>query len=221
MTSQTSRATRTGLAALGVALLSALAAGCSSAGTVTVEQAPPPAPAIQAGARPQAGADAVTTAKGTPDRLAPSTYRPVIRNGRAPHPSIAPKTGNAGALRSVAYKDGVTVTVTRVTQGVETGQGPGVFAGRPHTALTLTVVNRSAKALDLSQVVVTALYGSPARLAAPVYEDAAARDFTGTLKPGATATATYVFSVPTASVKSLVAIVDVDATHVAARVKGA
>ena len=122
MTSQTSRATRTGLAALGVALLSALAAGCSSAGTVTVEQAPPPAPAIQAGARPQAGADAVTTAKGTPDRLAPSTYRPVIRNGRAPHPSIAPKTGNAGALRSVAYKDGVTVTVTRVTQGVETGR---------------------------------------------------------------------------------------------------
>jgi hypothetical protein len=159
----------------------------------------------------------VGTATRAPDRLAPSGYRPVIRHGRTPRPTVTPTTGNGGGQRTVAYGDGISVQLTKVSQSVEQGQGPGVFPGRPHTALTLTLVNRSTRTLDLSQVVVTALYGSPARLASPVYEDPAARDFTGTVKPGGSATAVYVFSVPTTATGSVTAIVDFDDVHVAAR----
>jgi hypothetical protein len=53
-----------------------------------------------------------------------------------------------------------------------------------------------------------------------VYEDPAAGDFSGTVAPSASATATYVFSVPTDAVRSVVAVVDFDGVHVAARLKG-
>jgi hypothetical protein len=228
MTSETSGTSRAACAALGIVLLSALTAACGAGGdtgavatttpstseSLQAPQAQQPAAAQPGAAAPQAG-----TAATKQDRLAPSSYRPVVRKGKAARPTVTPTTRNVGTARSVAYRDGVSVKLTKVSQSVEKGQGPGVFPGRPHTALTLTVVNRSSRALDLNQVVVTALYGSPARLASPVYEDAAARDFTGTVKPGASATAVYVFSVPTTATRSVVAIVDFDAVHVAARVK--
>ncbi len=120
----------------------------------------------------------------------------------------------------MTYKDGVSVRIDRVTRSVEKGRGPGVYPGRPHTVLHLTLVNRSAKAVNLNQVVVvTARYGTPARLAPPVYADPAARDFAGVVKPGASATAVYVFSVPTAAVGSVVAVVDIDGVHVPAQLK--
>jgi hypothetical protein len=202
---------RAGGAALGFALLAALTGACG-AGTGAVQVSGP-------AAGPGPGAPAATTPQ-APDRLAPSSYRPVLRNGRQPRPGVAPVGRNAGQARAVTYKDGLTVRIDRVTQSVEQGQGPGVYPGRPHTALHLTLVNRSTKAVDLGKVVVvTARYGTPARLAPPVYEDPAARDFAGVVKPGASTTAVYVFSVPAAAVGSVVAVVDIDGVHVPAQLK--
>lgn len=176
-----------------------------------------PGPADPAGA----AADAVGGGVAAPvDPAAPPTYRPVLRHGGR---ALARAAGNRGGFvptAPVKYPDGVTVTVAKVARGVEQGQGPGVFHGRGHTALTVTLTNGSAQPIDLTQVVVTTTYGTPAQVAAPVYEDPAAQDFTGTVAPGATATATYEFAVPPAQARSAVTTVDFDDAHAPATLTG-
>ena len=75
-------------------------------------------------------------------------------------------------------------------QLVRVGNGPGVFPGRPNTTISLQLKNGTSRAMSLTQVVVSARYGTPARLAPAVYNGPAAHDFSGVLAPGATASAT-------------------------------
>jgi hypothetical protein len=206
-------AVRLGLVALGLVLAFSTTA-CGGPSPVVDVVSP------QASGTAAPAADPPAAVVRPADPLAPSAYRPVVRAGRTPRAAVRPMSGNAGTGRSVRYADGVTVRLDRITRTVETGRGPGVFPGRPHTALSLTLVNRSPQAVDLGEVVVTTLYGVPARLAAPVYEDPAARDFSGRLPPGRSATATYVFAVPTDAAGTVVVIVDFDGRHVAARLAG-
>lgn len=155
------------------------------------------------------------------DRLAPPAYVPVIRHGKKPSPSIHPRAGRFSPTAPATYPDGVSLTVNRVKHGVETGEGPGVFPGRPYTAFFLSLRSRSPHPIDVNQVVVTATYGSPARIASPVYEGSAARDFAGTVKRGGSASATYVFAIPPGGGTGVVVVVDFDDTHVSARFTGA
>jgi hypothetical protein len=155
------------------------------------------------------------------DRLAPRAYVPVIRHGTKSSQWIRPHAGKFSPTAPATYPDGVTLTVKRVKHGVETDVGPGAFPGRPYTALFLSLRNRSAHPINVNQVVVTASYGSPARIASPVYEGGAARDFAGTVKRGGSTSATYVFAIPPGSGTHVVVLVDFDNTHVSARFTGA
>jgi hypothetical protein len=84
----------------------------------------------------------------------------------------------------------------------------------------MTVHNRSRHALDLNAVVVTTMYGSPARIAAPVYEDSSGSDFGGKLAAGRSASARYVFAIPSGQGDRVVTMVDFDDVHLAARFTG-
>lgn len=87
---------------------------------------------------------------------------------------------------------GVAVRIKKVTSIKAKAQLPGEVAG-PAVSLTLVVDNGSAKSVDLGSVVVT-LLGSDQ---APGIEMTAAPadPFSGTLKPGKSATGVYVFTV--------------------------
>lgn len=154
------------------------------------------------------------------DRLAPPGDVPVIRDGKKPSPSIHPRAGGFSPTAPARYPDGVSLTVDQVKHGVETDVGPGAFPGRHYTAMSLSLRNRSMHPINVNQVVVTASYGSPARIASPVYEGGAARDFAGTVQPGGSASATYVFAIPPGGGKRVVVVVDFDSTHVSARFTG-
>jgi hypothetical protein len=180
-------------------------------------------PAIRTTALP---ADGPTTTSSQPaskpqDLTAPSTYQPILRNGQRPHPTVKAPVGGFSASTPAKYPDGLRIKVLRVSQGVEKGRGPGVFPGRTHTALAISLTNGSPHAIDLNQVVVTAIYGTPARIAQPVYKAAPVRDFAGTVKTGQSASAMYAFAIPANQVRKVVVMVDVDGVHAAAKFAGA
>lgn len=179
-------------------------------------------------ASPSSGAAAkVTPKKDVTEKPAAATkkpadsvvgkYVPVKRNGKAAAPSIS--APHAPFTKAVRYVDGTTLQVTSIKQGKVAGKGPGVFPGQPTTTFALRLTNGAKKQLSLNQVVVTATYGSPKRVASPVY-DASAHDFTGRAVPGASAKATYTFSIPTADLGSVVMFVDFDSVHVSGTFTG-
>lgn len=193
----------------GVCLVAALTAGCASTA------AAPDALVGEPGAAAPAPADAAQVAAPPADPEAPTTYRPVVRPGKAAA-SVHAAAARLAAGTPVRYPDGVAVTVERVARSVEQGQGTGAFPGRPLTAITLRLTNGSARPVDLSQVVVTTTYGQRPRIATPVYETAQAQDFAGAVAPGASTSATYVFSIPPGQAKKVSTWVDFDAVHGAA-----
>jgi hypothetical protein len=151
------------------------------------------------------------------DPLAPTTYKPVIRGGKAAHPSLT--AAAVSFTQRAAYSDGVALRVTSIKHGAVSGQGPGVLSGQTTSSLTVTLTNGSKLALDLNQVVVTADYGRPARLASPIYDEGA-RDFSGTVAAGKSATAVYVFAIPSSQRSDVTVNVDFDGSHHAATFTG-
>jgi len=177
--------------------------------------------AAQPGGGASAGPNDVAPGVAAPvDQVAPPAGQPVTRKGPKPRPTVTANEGRFTVDAPAKFPDGVSLRVDKIARGVEQGEGPGVFKGRPNTALTLSLTNQSAQPIDLTQVVVTTTYGSPPRVASPVYEDPTAADFTGTVAPGATATATYIFAIPPGQARSAVTTVDFDDVHVAAKFTG-
>jgi hypothetical protein len=146
------------------------------------------------------------------DPLAPGTIKPVLRNGKRPHPTVtaAPATFRG----TVRYSDGVSLEVTRIVHGRVTDEGPGVVQG-PVTTFSLSLRNGSSRPLRLDSVVVTAVYGRPGRVASPIYLDRS-QDFAGTARPGATAKAVYTFAISVPRSDHVTIHVDFDAVHAAA-----
>ena len=149
-----------------------------------------------------------------------SNWRSTTRKGPRRSPTVSANEGRFSAASPAKFADGVTLSVDSIANGVQEGQGPGIFHGLPHTAITLTLTNNSPSAIDLTQVVVTTTYGARPRVAAPVYEHPAAADFTGVVPAGGTATATYVFAIPPGQARTAVTHVDFDAVHAAATFTG-
>jgi hypothetical protein len=205
-------------AAAAVALVGALSA-CGA-------DASPAAPSAVSSTSPGTGQSSSASpspsyTQTVPDPIAPDSYAPAKRGTSSPRPTVKASPGGFTATKAVRYSDGVVLSVTKVTNGKETGQGPGAFPGRPYTLFTMTLENGSTKALDARQVVVTLTYGTPARLAPPVYTNLMeARDFGTVVKPGADATAAYAFAVPSDEAGAVALIVDLDTTHVPARFTG-
>lgn len=144
------------------------------------------------------------------DPRAPKRIVPVERSTSSNGPRL-PAAQTVGFGETVSYSDGVELDVIAIDQAKVTGQGPGVLSG-PMTSLQLVMTNGSNKQLRLSGVVVTAVYGDPARIARPVYSDDE-RDFGGTVKPGGEARARYAFSVPRADLTDVTVHIDFDSRH--------
>ena len=153
------------------------------------------------------------------DPLASTSVTPVMRDGRKARPSIPASGGPKSFTQPITYADGLRLTITKMTQGNVTGQGPGVIAGRAVTDFYVTLTNGTKKALSFDAVVVTVTYGSPARVAHLVY-DANSADFAGTVQPGKSRNAVYGFSVPAADRANVTMTVDLDGVHQVATFRG-
>lgn len=202
----------------GVSVLVVLTGGCAAAGAEAEGGAARASDALVGAGGGAVGAPGAADQSTDPE--APAAYRPVVRSGKPARPSVAGAPGRFSAAAPVRYPDGVSVVVDRVARKVEQGAGVGAFPGRRQTLLEMTIRNGSAQALDLTQVVVTTTYGARPRVASPVYDGAAVSDFTGTVPPGGTATATYAFAIPPGQAKTAVTRVDFDGTHAAATFTG-
>lgn len=99
------------------------------------------------------------------------------------------------------FGNDLVVTVTGIEPAELEARGPGQTAG-PGVVVTLEVRNAGAAPIDAGGVVVNAAYGH-ATPADPNYSDAA-EPLSGMLEPGATATGSYAFRVPSDQVDSLV-----------------
>lgn len=157
------------------------------------------------------------TASPVPDPVI-GTYVPILRNGKPPKPTVPAKAAPFDGV--VRWQDGLRLDIVSVEQGKVEGHGPGVIVGEPSTALTLRMTNGSGRTVSLNGVVVTMLYGPDQRQARPVYDDADARDLTGVLRPGRSATAVYIFSVPRSELDQLRMYVDFDGVHTVALFRG-
>jgi cytoskeletal protein RodZ len=138
-------------------------------------------------ATPSAGAtDAPATA-------APAPSKPGTLDAR--YGGVVAST--AEVAQNVKTPGGLTANVTAVEAYTATARRPGEVSG-PAVKVTLKLVNDTGSDFPLSTATVNAYYGSASTPASPVEGDSASKPFTGTLKAGATATAVYVFSVPSA-----------------------
>ncbi len=155
-----------------------------------------------------------------PDPEAPLTFAPLVRGGGMPESRLAAGAGHFSKAGGVSYPDGISLTVDRFSHATERALGPGTFPGRPFTLVFLTLRNGSPLPIELNEVVVTATYGTPARIAAAVYEDARVQDFAGLVPPGASATAVYAFAIPPQSRTTATVSVDFDGSHFPAEFTG-
>ncbi|WP_460966860.1 hypothetical protein [Pedococcus soli] len=167
-------------------------------------------------------AESPTTSATVPPPL-PQPVASVPKVKRSGQPSSPSVTAPAAKFTApVTYPDGVRLDIVRTVRATETGHGPGVMAGRKYVRFELKLTNGSAKAINLNQVVLTTYYSASKQLAAPVYtESAKTYDFSGIVKPGASATAFYAFAVPDSGLKKLTMVVDFDGTHTSATYSGA
>jgi hypothetical protein len=150
-----------------------------------------------------------------PDPAAPATVRQVERPG-----PTGTKVGLDQTTRTRAtWQDGVELVVSDVRRSTTSGRGRGAMPGSPKTTFALTLENRSARAVDVSRVVLTLPYGDGTRrLAQRVYDDAT-DDFSGVVERGARQRAVYAFVLPSDR-SSADLVVDLDGTHDLATLKG-
>jgi hypothetical protein len=160
----------------------------------------------------------------TPEPPLPNTINAapvkVLRPGQPDKPTVTADKVSFSA--PAKYGDNTVLTITKASKQVETGNGPGVFAGREFVKFDLELTNGSGQPINLNSVVVTTYYGGSNQLAAPVYTPSAATvDFGGDLASGAKATASYGFAVPTSELGNVTMVVDFDGVHSSATFSGA
>jgi hypothetical protein len=165
-----------------------------------------PTPGAEAVPAPVTGAEAATGAAPAPATEAQAA--PLVAREGVPAAARTVAAAPAGFTAPAEWADGASVAVTAARQQVSSGSGPGALAGQPQTLFTLEVRNGATGPLDLNAVVVQATYGEGAQ-ASPLY-DGATLDFSGSLEPGATATAVYSFAIPADELSEVSLSVDVD-----------
>jgi hypothetical protein len=192
-------------------------AGCSSATTNASSGSPSSSATSDTPSASPTSGPTVTPTGATGKSGATSAPTPgalVSRSGGLPA-SQRVSASPAPVHSPVVYPDGLQVRVTGISQKTVTAQGPGELTGKPLTVFTIEMTNGTSAPIDLTQVVVTAAYGSPAVAAPPVYDNGI-QDFATNLKPGATATTKYAFSIPVKNLKRITLSVDFDGKHTAA-----
>ena len=165
--------TRAGARARVVVL--AVGLGLAATSLAACESGPGTAAAATSGSAATASATSGTSApedsETTPATVAPPLPQPVTsvpkvkRSGQPSTPLVSAPVARFNA--PVKYPDGVQLVITKAERGIETGHGPGVMAGREYVRFTVTLTNRSTKAVNLNEVVVTTFYSASKQLAAP------------------------------------------------------
>lgn len=211
---------RRGLTAVALLLSALVAVGlltaCSDQSSGASPQ-PNPTPSATSSASTEGDAaspDSTPTARPSlpPDPKAPKTVEAVARTGSDAHALI--KASSATFAAPVRWRDGLKLAVLDIKQGVTNGVGAGASQGAPTTTFTLKLTNGSAKPVDVSSVVLTTVFGGKSKLIAqPVYGQGGASDFSGTLAPGKSTTATYIYSIPTKQLGAVSLTVDLDGRH--------
>ena len=146
-------------------------------------------------------ASATADASTTPATTAPPPS--AAATTPAPAPAPAPWSQGIAVQAPVAigakatYPTGVTAIVTADTRVDVTGNGPGETSG-PAVALTITLHNGTAAAIDLDAVVVD-LYADDGRPGEHYLYDSHADALTGTLPAGQDAVGAYVLGIPDAT----------------------
>lgn len=166
---------------------------------------------VTAAAQPYTGVDpsAATSAPGDSSGSAAASS-PAATTAPAPATTEVPQPGGPGNITDTVAEGtvvsaapvaldatsdsgtGVGVALSGIEATTTEAELPGEVAG-PGVKVTVTVTNDSAAAVDLGNVVVD-LQDSAGTPAIPM--TVGASPFTGSVASGATATATYVFSVP-------------------------
>lgn len=146
-------------------------------------------PGDRGGSSDAAAATTTTATTATPPPISPAPTGPTADATALP-PSEAPV-----ALGAPAQVGDVTVSLVGIDAIQGTAHGPGDVAG-PALRVTVRLDNGTSDPLDLLGVSVTMSYGSDATPASPLGDPSAA-PFGGTLEPGQSARAVYVFRVPT------------------------
>ncbi|GAA4378227.1 hypothetical protein [Nocardioides caricicola] len=160
--------------------------------------------ALAASAEPSSSPEAPTTT------ASPSAAASAPTPGAAPSsgPTGAPEPGSlevvpAGEMRTRApvpfdatgnFGSGLTLSVTQVEDVAGVAHGPGEIAG-PAVRLSFALDNDGAEPISLETVVVAVTYGA-AETPAVTLSGPGEQVFGGTLEPGATAEARYVFAIP-------------------------
>lgn len=175
------------VAVLLVVIVAVVVVGFVAAGASATRTTSSPSVAVtpSASASPTASASATPTATASPSR-------PVKR---APSAAPSPQPTRSAAIASKApITRTVTAEVTK-TEAVEgKAEGPGEISG-PAVRFTVAIKNSTARALDLSDTVVNAYYGSQGT-PADALEKPGGRAFPAEVAAGRTATGVFVFRVP-------------------------
>ena len=98
-------------------------------------------------------------------------------------------------VKKTSVADSVRVDLTGFTSVKSKASGLGEISA-PAVRLSIRLTNTGTKNLDLTSVVVNAYYGSAGTPSIQINGDPASKPFTGSLKPGAKATAVFVFNMP-------------------------
>lgn len=187
-----------------------IAASLLAAVTVAGCQSTPPAPAAPT---TELQPNQVGTATRGPDPVASQEAGAPVKRPQALPADERATAETANFDDDVVFSDGLTVAITDVARGSTEGRGPGEIAGEKFTVLTVSVTNNSKKDVDTSRVVAAVTYGNdPIRTARPVYTEET-RDLTGTVKPGASQTATYAFAITDDGLADVTLTLDIDGRH--------
>ncbi len=110
--------------------------------------------------------------------------------------TVAPRkqtTAKPVDINAKQATDGITVQLKKIVSKKVTGHGPGEISG-PALVVTVQVTNGSKSEVSVESASVT-LIDSKGNVGSPMTEGA--RPFSGSVKPGASATGVYVFRVGT------------------------
>jgi hypothetical protein len=146
-----------------------------------------------------------------------ASAQPAAASSAAAHPTPQP-TKTASIKGKLAIKPELAATVTGMAAVDGKAQGPGEIAG-PAVRFTIRITNTTGKPADLSHTVVNAYYGADASPAQPLTIGTAA--FPASLADGASATGTFVFTIPDSARASVVVTVDTSVANPVVAFKGA
>ena len=195
-----------GLAALVVVVAVVVWAVARSSGSGD-PAATPAATTASTGATPDPGSATTGSGSSTSPAGPPPSADPAPTQAAAP--SVPARSGERPAVAPGAASTatgGPTVRLSNVGHVAGVAAGPGDIAG-PAIRVSIVIENTGTSDLALNLTAVNAYLGADRQPAGSVTQPGGS-PFSGTLKPGQSATGVYLFTVPTADRQDVTVVVD-------------